>query len=442
MTKQKTGNANKNVYGYIREVNGVWHVVIAYYDYDGKRKLSSVSTKLKVRGNKKNATRMMQQLVELFEIPEKGEKVNLKKYLETDFEKTKTTLEKKAKEKKKESASIIKESIEPVSIKPDMLFSDFLYFWIKSARNSVEENTYASYYMTIDSKIAPYFKERNIKLNELTTIDIQQYYNYSTDIENLSATTVLKRHNNINQALKYAISLGLIDKNPADAVIKPKKVKFNGAAAYNQDELNNLFNVFKNDPLELAIYLSSFYGLRREEIVGIKWKNIDFENHMISIRSVVTCTTLEGKFIEIEKDRTKNQSSERSFPLVPLFEELLLKIKCQQEENKKNYGNSYNPKYIDYIYVDKMGNRIKPGYISQHFSDMLKKNNMRHIRFHDLRHTCATIMLSKGENLVKVQKWLGHSTISTTANIYSHLDFQSKVESANNLLEIMPNSLI
>ena len=73
---------------------------------------------------------------------------------------------------------------------------------------------------------------------------------------------------------------------------------------------------------------------------------------------------------------------------------------------------------------------------------MLKKHDLRHIRFHDLRHTCATIMLSKGENLVKVQKWLGHSSISTTANVYSHLDFQSKIDSAVKMSETMPTSII
>lgn len=439
MTKKKTGETNKKVYGYIREVNGIWHIVIAYYDEKGNRKLSSVSTKLKIRGNKKNAIRMMEQVIGLFEPPKKREKVNLKKYLDGNLEETKETLEKKSKIQNKKSVIDAKGTLK---ITQDMLFADFLYFWLEAARNSIEENTYASYHMTSNSKIAPYFKEREIKLNELTSIDIQQYYNYSTNVENISANTVLKRYNNINQSLKYAIKLELIDKNPADAVIKPKKVKFNGTAAYNQDELNQLFNVFKNDSLELAVYLACFYGLRREEIVGIKWKNIDFENHTLTIRSVVTCTTLEGKLVEIEKDRTKNKSSERTFPLMPIFEELLLKIKSQQDINKKDYGMSYNPTFIDYVYVDKLGNRMKPGYITQHFSDMLKKNNMRHIRFHDLRHTCATIMLSKGENLAKVQKWLGHSTISTTANIYSHLDFKSKVESANNLLEIMPNSLI
>lgn len=435
--KNKT-TGNKEIKGYVKEVNGIWHIVITYYDKNGKRKFASMSTKLKIRGNKKNATRMMEEIIELFEIPKNGQKVNLKDYLNKDLIERKETL---TKLKSKKNSPV--QNLEDIPrIHAGMLFSDFLFFWLKAARNSIEENTYCTYYMTIKSRIAPYFEKRNIKLNELSTIDLQQFYTYAQEVEQLSSCTILKRHNNINQALKYAISLGLIKENPADHVIKPKKSKYTGAAAYSQEELTQLFKVFKNDPLELAVYLASYYGLRREEIIGIKWKNIDFENHTLTIRSVVVNTNFDGKLGELEKDRTKNKSSERTFPLVHLFEDLLLKMKQDQKRNKKIAGNCYNPNYIDYIYVDKMGNRIKPGYITQHFAKMLKKHQMRHIRFHDLRHTCATIMLSKGENLVKVQKWLGHSSISTTANIYSHLDFQSKVESAQNLLDIMPSSLI
>lgn len=436
MTNKTTGK--KEIKGYVKEVNGIWHIVITYYDKNGKRKFASMSTKLKIRGNKKNATRMMEEIIELFEIPKNGQKVNLKDYLNKDLIERKETL---TKLKSKKNSPV--QNLEDIPrIHAEMLFSDFLFFWLKAARNSIEENTYCTYYMTIKSRIAPYFEKRNIKLNELSTIDLQQFYTYAQEVEQLSSCTILKRHNNINQALKYAISLGLIKENPADHVIKPKKSKYTGAAAYSQEELTQLFKVFKNDPLELAVYLASYYGLRREEIIGIKWKNIDFENHTLTIRSVVVNTNFDGKLGELEKDRTKNKSSERTFPLVQLFEDLLLKMKQDQKRNKKIAGNCYNPNYIDYIYVDKMGNRIKPGYITQHFAKILKKHHLRHIRFHDLRHTCATIMLSKGENLVKVQKWLGHSSISTTANIYSHLDFQSKVESAQNLLDIMPSSLI
>lgn len=87
-------------------------------------------------------------------------------------------------------------------------------------------------------------------------------------------------------------------------------------------------------------------------------------------------------------------------------------------------------KESDYIYVNKLGDRIKPGYITQHFPIVLKNHELRHIRFHDLRHSCASLLLANGVSLKKIQEWLGHSHYSTTANIYAHLEYSSKVSSA------------
>ena len=295
MKNKKTGK--KEVSGYIKQINGIWHIVIAYYDAQGKRKFTSVSTKLKVKGNKRNAARLMENLIDLFETPNEGEKLNLKKYLNSDLGKNKVKLEKvktgkNVKHKKDEQNKFI-------PITSDMLFADFLFIWLRAVKNSIALNTYGTYYMTVNSKIAPYFRERNIKLNELSTIDLQNYYAYEEEVEKSSPNTILKRHNNINQALKYAIDLELIEKNPADRVIKPKKVKFTGGSSYSQEELTELFRIFKGDPLEIAVYFAAYYGLRREEIVGIKWKNIDFENHTLTIRSVVTNGLINGKVIEI-----------------------------------------------------------------------------------------------------------------------------------------------
>ena len=435
---KESSKQKKETTGYLRDINGIWHIVIIYYDAEGKRRFSSISTKLKIRGNKKQATRLMENILSSFNVPVKGEKVDLKRYLSEPpaYKSMHIKTSQVSNPRSKEVSNNFSNEVHP-----DMLFSDFLTFWLKAARRSLEDSTYGAYAMNINHRIAPYFKEKQIQLNKLTTVDLENYYNYATEHEHISTNTILKRHININQALKYAMKLKLIDENPADAVIKPKKRKYTGCA-YSIEELNELFEVFKGDPLELAIYLASFYGLRREEIVGIKWSNVDFDNHMLIINNVVTCANIDGKLVEIEKERTKNNASERTYPLIKQFEDLLFKIKAEQNFNKKISGRSYNPEYIEYVYVDKMGNRIKPGFITQHFNRILKKHDLRHIRFHDLRHTCATLMLNNGENLVKVQKWLGHSNISTTANVYSHLDYQSKIDSAAKMSEIMPKNFI
>lgn len=429
----------KKVSGHLKEIRGIYHLVLNYYDENGKRKTPSITTKLPVRGNKKQANAMLKYLIEAFEVPTGNKKANLKSYF------TKDMLQKKSRVNDATSKKVVKinknSKNKKIKVHKNMLFSDFMVYWINATQYNYERSTYGTYLMQINSSIAPYFKEQEILLSDLTSFDIQDFYSYAFETKKVSANTVLKWHANIHKALDYAVQNKLISENPSKKVSKPKKIQFTGSA-YSQDELDKLFQVAKNDPLELGIYLAAFFGLRREEVVGIKWNAIDFDAKTIKIGTTVTVTNINGKLEEVEKDRAKNKASFRVYPLPQLFEELLLKLKKDQATNKQLAGRSYNYKYQDYIYVDKLGNRIKPGYITQHFALVLKKNNLRHIRFHDLRHTCATRMCVKGENLVKVQKWLGHSSITTTANTYAHLDVLSKVESANMMLDILPDSLI
>ncbi|WP_245864044.1 tyrosine-type recombinase/integrase [Paenibacillus donghaensis] len=105
---------------------------------------------------------------------------------------------------------------------------------------------------------------------------------------------------------------------------------------------------------------------------------------------------MNGKFIEIEKVRTKNKASRRTLPLVDTFYELLIRMKEQQAAHRSSYGNTYRTDYLEYIYVDALGQRIKPGYITQHFPILLKRHGFRRIRYHDLRHSCASLLLANG----------------------------------------------
>lgn len=258
-------------------------------------------------------------------------------------------------------------------------------------------------------------------------------------VRGVSANTVIHRHANIRKALQHAFKLGLIDTNPADRIERPKKEKFVGSV-YEEDELNRLFEIVKGDPIELGVILGAFYGLRRSEAVGLKWDAIDFKKKTITIRHTVTQATIDGKSKIIQKDRTKTKSSYRSLPLVPPFEELLHRLKAQQELNQKLCGRSYCKKYTGYIYVNEIGELVKPGYLTQHFPLILQKNGMRKIRFHDLRHSCASLLYANGVSLKEIQEWLGHSDISTTSNIYTHLNFTSKVASANAIMGVYPSA--
>lgn len=162
--------------------------------------------------------------------------------------------------------------------------------------------------------------------------------------------------------------------------------------------------------------------------MGLKWDSIDFRRKLITVRRTVTKVTKT-----VEKDKTKNTSSYRSFPLTPDMEALFREVKAQQEKNKRLFARCYHDS--DYVFTWSDGHLYRPDYITERFSNLLKNNNLPHIRFHELRHSCASILLSEGFNLKDVQEWLGHADIKMTANIYGHLDVARKKGIAEKMSE-------
>jgi integrase len=231
--------------------------------------------------------------------------------------------------------------------------------------------------------------------------------------------------------LKQAARKGIIRANPAANVEKPKPEQFN-ASFYNTDEMFQVLDVVKDTNLELAVMLG-FYGLRRSEVVGLKWEAVDFEQNAISIKFTVTQYSLNGKRQTEAKPRTKNKSSRRTLPMIPALSDKLLAMREERDEWRRLCGKSYNNEYLDFVYVDEMGDRIKPDYITQAFERTLQKHGLRKVRFHDLRHSCASLLLANGVSMKEIQDWLGHSTFKTTADTYAHLAFDSKLSSANAL---------
>lgn len=259
-------------------------------------------------------------------------------------------------------------------------------------------------------------------------------------LKRVKANSVIHYHAVIHRALKYAVKIDLISVNPADKVERPKADKFIGSF-YDSNEVQALFEAAKGTLIEIPIFLGAFYGLRRSEALGLKWDAIDFQNNTITIRHTVTSCNLDGKHIQIAQDTTKTKSSMRTLPLVPAFKEKLLKLKEQQEEYRRVCGRCYNKKYLEYICVDEMGTLISPHYLTSSFPKLLEKNNLRHIRFHDLRHSCASLLLANGVPMKQIQEWLGHSDFSTTANVYAHLDYNSKLSSADAMVNGLSGAL-
>ncbi len=395
------------VAGHLRERNGIYHMVLSYMDETGKRVTPYKSTGLPVKGNKRRAEAMLDKWRSDTEID----------------------LEKRIQECARNYSSVPQ----------DIQFTEFMLDWLAMMKNNVEITTHASYSLTIKNQINPYFDKHypHLKLRDLTPLQIQEYYSWELNEQGVSANTVIHRHANIRKALQYAYKTGLIDSNPADRIERPRKDVFVGSF-YNEAELKQLFEAIKGDPLELPVLLAAYYGLRRSEVLGLKWDAVDFEKKTVTIRHVVTEAEIDSKLTIIEKDRTKTKSSHRVLPLVKPFEDALLRLKEKQNDNRKLCGNSYSTNYLDYINVNAIGERLKPGYLTAHFPLILERNGLRRIRFHDLRHSCASLLYSNGVSMKEIQEWLGHSNISTTANIYTHLEYNSKIASANAILSVCP----
>lgn len=389
------------VAGHLREIKGRYYIVLSYRDLNGKRHTPTRATGLSVRGNKKKAEQM---LIEA--------RIAMTEQLKTE-----------------------KEIYE---IPSHILFTQFLADWLTMKKTLVDISTYASYQTTVTKFIIPYFTKHfpTLRLCDVQAKHIQDYYTYEMNVHGISANTLKHRHAYISNALKYAVKMDLVPTNPASKVDLPRVSKYI-ANYYNKTELQQLFQIVRGTPLELGILLSAFYGLRRSEIVGLKWKAIDFERKTISIHHIVTEVYEEGKCRLISKDRAKTASSSRTLPLVGPIEEHLLKRKSEQEINRILCGNCYCKEYLDYVYVNELGELMKPGYLSATFPKVLEKNGMRRIRFHDLRHSCASLLLASGVSLKDIQSWLGHSSISTTANTYLHQEFASKIQSANAILPVL-----
>lgn len=183
--------------------------------------------------------------------------------------------------------------------------------------------------------------------------------------------------------------------------------------------------------------VAAFYGLRRGEVLGLKWDVIDFNRGTLTIKRTVTEATIDGTMKIIEQDSAKTKSSLRTLPLIGSFREYFLQVKEAQELNKQVCGNCYNHEYDGFVFVDELGNLMRPDYLTSYFPQYIQKHGCKRMRFHDLRHSCASLLLANGVPLKHIQEWLGHSDFTTTANIYAHLDYTSKLSSAKAMVSGM-----
>lgn len=368
------------VAGHLAVKSGKYYAVLNYKNAKGERKTKWISLGLPEKGNKRKAEAELAKIRAEFEIPE-----------------------------------------EVGELSSDMLFADYLLEWLEIAKGRLAIATYCSYTSMLKNPIEPYFRKKKLTLRKLEARHLQMFY--SEMLKKVKSNTV------IHSALKYAVKTDMLVQNVADKVDRPKKNDFQ-PVFLSADEMQKMFEALRGTKLELPVLVAAFYGFRRGEVLGLKWDAIDFEKATISVKRTVTSINLDGKYRDIEKQSAKTKSSLRTLPLIGSFRDYFMQVKEAQELNKKVCGNCYNYKYDGFVFVDETGDRMKAQYLTCAFPKFLERNGLRRMRFHDLRHSCASLLLANGVPLKHIQEWLGHSDFSTTANIYAHLDYSSKISSA------------
>ena len=308
----------------------------------------------------------------------------------------------------------------------EILFTDWVDKWLqqkeKNKSKKIAQVTMEGYRLIFKTHIEPYFSRQRTTLQGITPQQIQDYYDEKED-EGYSAHTIQKHHTIIKGALKEAWKKDIIPTIPADKCDLPQKEKFVGGF-YNQTQVDELLDAIGDDPLKPAIMLGCYYGLRRSEIAGLRWQDIDFELGTISIRNTVVRHTKEL----IEREETKTIKSRRTLAILPSTEGFFLNLKRQQAANRLLIGS----KYIDSnkVCVHNNGEPFKPSYISQHFALLLTKYGLPKIRFHDLRHTAASLLIKSGLPYKQIQEMMGHELITTTMDTYGHVDMEIIRETA------------
>ena len=267
----------------------------------------------------------------------------------------------------------------------DIPVFEYMCAYLKKVEPSLQKSTFQSYHMMVYGKIRRYFESKqHLTVGSITAKDIEKFYEHLF-AQNVVANTVIHYHAILHKAFQQAFKDELIAANPFDRIDRPKKNKFHGEN-YSEEELVTLLELTRSDSIYPAIMLGGGLGLRRSEALGVRWSRIDWDKKTVLLDTKIIEYKANGKTIIEPVEEMKNKSSRRTLPLPEPVLEMLSEEKEKQTLYRKMFKGRYNRKYDDFVCVNKLGDLIRPSYVTQHFSDLLKKYGLRHIRFHDLRH--------------------------------------------------------
>lgn len=288
----------------------------------------------------------------------------------------------------------------------------FLNEWLENtARPNVRPRTYRRYRELVHLHVIPSLGKRPI--NRISPQELQALYNRKLE-QGLAPRTVGHIHRVLHKALQDALRWGLVARN-VTAVINPPKVPVREMHYLSPEQARQLLKAAEGDPLEALYRLALTTGLRQGEILGLKWPDLDWNTNVIHIRRTITRDEA-GKPVEGEPKSAKSRRT------VHLPQSTIVALRRHRHLQMETQIRALAWEHHNYIFTNQVGRPIDVGYLARRsFQPLLERAGLPKIRFHDLRHTAATLLLTQGVHVKVVSEMLGHSQISLTLDTYSHV---------------------
>lgn len=305
---------------------------------------------------------------------------------------------------------------------------NYMEFWLENyAKSKLRPSTYTNHEVAVRSRIIPALGK--MELDKLSPIHVTKYL---TDLqkEELSADYIKYLHAVLKKALNQAVKWQLIPKNIMENV-DPPRLEQKEIVTWTPEQANEFLSYAMKDKYYIAFVLAIYTGMRRGEILGLRWKDIDFEQARISVQQTLYRPVNQG--IIFQEPKTKSAKRRIAIPLFVVQE--LETHKVNQDQLKEQFGAGYQDHDLVVCYDD--GRPQDPRNLLRHYERIIKRSGLPYIRFHDLRHTHATMLLQLGEHPKVVSERLGHSRVGITMDVYSHVMPDMQKDAADNFERMM-----
>jgi integrase len=298
---------------------------------------------------------------------------------------------------------------------------EYLFHWLETTMPTIRPGTLRRYRELIRLHIVPSLG--NVNLAKLTPADVQRLY--ADRLAVLSPATVRCIHSVLHHALDDAVKWGLLVRNVCDAVETPRNQR-KEMATWSLEEVVRVLDAAVDDPFEAFWHVAIFTGMRRGEVLGLKWTDLDLDAGILSVRRTLS----RGETSRLLETEPKTQAGRRRIKLSPSTIEVLKRHKVRQLEHRLAVGEAYEDR--GYVFANLTGGHIDPNALYRAYDALIERAGVPRIRLHDNRHTSATLLLAGGIHPKIVQERLGHSAIAMTLDLYSHVtpDMQQQAADA------------